>query len=153
MSRISKNLSIVLHTERLIARRRLAMLRNQTGLIAFAGFTAGLGLIMIDVAAFLALRDHMSPQAAALIIALANLAFAAFLASAASRLNVETELKPVIELRDAAIADLEADVQGAAEEAHELAENVRQIARDPLGSLLPALIGPLLSALSGKKKS
>lgn len=152
MSRISKNLSIVLRTERMIARRRWAVLRTQTGLLLFAGFVAALGWIMVNVAVFLILSERMSSEAAALIIALGNLGLAAVLVSLATRLSVEDELKPVIELRDAAIAEVESDIQEATTEARELTDNVRRIARDPLGNLLPALIGPLLTILSGNKK-
>jgi hypothetical protein len=153
MTRISRNLTILFRTERLIARRQLAALRTQTGLLAFAGLVAGLGVIMLNVAAYQALETRMTPHASAFLIALANFGLAGIFVAAAARTSVEEDLKPVTELRDLALAELEADAQNAVSEARELSGNVRRIASDPLGSMLPALIGPLLALLTkGDKK-
>ena len=152
MSRTSKNLSILFRTERLIARRRLKVLQTQTGILLFAGFIAGIGLIMLNVSGFFLLRTHMSLQAAGATIALANFLLALILLLFASRYNVEEELEPLIELRDSAIAELEGDLEQALSETKELSQSVRQIVRDPLGSVLPSLIGPILAILTSKKK-
>ena len=153
MNRISRNISIVLRTERMIARRHMAVIRNQTGLYAFAGLVSLIGLVMLNVAAFYALITVMAAQFAALIVALGNLVLAGALVLIAGRLSPGKELEPVTELRDLAIAELEAEAELAVAEARELSANVRRIARDPLGTALPALLGPLISALlSGRKK-
>ena len=81
------------------------------------------------------------------LVAVINFALAAVILFIASRMNAEHGLEGVTELRDMAISDIEADIEAAAEEARDVAENVRQIARDPVGSILPTLIGPLISAL------
>ena len=70
MNRISRNLSIIIRSERLIARRRIAVLRLQAGLMAAAGVVAGIGLIMLNVAAYLALAEKIPPSAAALTAAI-----------------------------------------------------------------------------------
>ncbi|MBJ6370538.1 phage holin family protein [Sedimentitalea arenosa] len=152
MSRTSQNLSILVRTERLIARRRLTVLRTQTGLMAFAGVVAGLGLIMLNVAGFLMLQDRMSGQAAAGLVALIDLALAVVMVWYAARIDADRDLEPVVELRDAAIAELEHDLELAVDEARDLTKSVRQVVSDPLGSLLPSLIGPLIAILSGGKK-
>lgn len=152
MSRTSQNLSILVRTERLIARRRLTVLRTQTGLMAFAGVVAGLGLIMLNVAGFLMLQDRMSGQAAAGLVALIDLALAVVMVWYAARIDADRDLEPVVELRDAAIAELEHDLELAVDEARDLTTSVRQVVSDPLGSLLPSLIGPLIAILSGSKK-
>ena len=108
---------------------------------------------MLNVAAFYALITVMAAQFAALIVALCNLVLAGALVLIAGRLSPGKELEPVTELRDLAIAELEAEAELAVAEARELSANVRRIARDPLGTALPALLGPLISALlSGRKK-
>ena len=84
MSRISRNISIILRSERLIAQRRMAVLRRQTGMMAAAGIAAGVGLVMLNVAAFFAHVEHLSQPLSALIVALANMAIAAILISAAN---------------------------------------------------------------------
>jgi hypothetical protein len=147
ISRIGKNLNIILRSERIMARRRMAVLRNQTGLVAFAGLVAGIGHIMLNVAAFYALRDNMAPQNAALIVGLGNLLLAAALIIAATRMTAEAELEPVSELRDLAISDLESELEGIIEEGRDLSATLRRMASNPVGSLLPVLIGPLVSAL------
>lgn len=147
MNRISRNLSIIYRTERLIARRQMAVLRQQTGLVVCAGLMAGLGIIMLNIAAFFALSDVMANHYAALVIAVVNLALAGVLVSYASRVSADTELAPATEVRDMAIAELEADIEQLADEARDLTHSVKKMARDPLGTALPALAGPLLTVL------
>lgn len=152
MNRISRNLTTLYRTERLIARRQMAVLRQQTGLMLFAGLMTGIAIIMLNVAAFYALSVVLAAHYAALIVALANLVLAILVVSVASRMSAEKELEPATELRDMAIAELEADLEEVASEARELTRNVGRIARDPLGTALPALLGPLISILLKSNK-
>lgn len=152
MNRISRNISIILRAEQSIARRRMAVLRNQTGLMVFAGLIAVVGIIMLNVAAFYELSMTMSPQKSALIVALVNLVLAALLVFVATRMTAAQDIKPVEELRDLAISDLELEIQSAADELSEIGKSVRRMARDPLGSILPSVIAPLLASLIRKPK-
>jgi hypothetical protein len=102
---------------------------------------------MLNIAAFLALEAHLSAPIAALIVALANLALAAVLVSMAGRMNADAELGPITEVRDLALEDLEAEMQGVATEARDVANSVRSLARDPFGAAGVSAIGPLLSFL------
>ncbi|MCL6282076.1 phage holin family protein [Ruegeria sp. 2012CJ41-6] len=147
MSRITRNLSIIYRTERLITRRQMAVFQQQTGLMVFAALITGIGIIMLNVAAYQALSTVMESYLAAVVVALANLVLAAILVSVASRLSAEKDVGPAIEMRDMAIAELETDLEEAVDEVRGISRQVTQIARDPLGSALPALIGPLLSLL------
>lgn len=151
MNRISRNLTILFRTERLIARRQMAVLRAQTGMVAFAGLVMGIAIIMLNVAIFYALGTVMAAQYAALLVALGNALVALVLVAIASRMSAEKELEPATEVRDMALAEIEADLNEVAEEARELTRNVSRMARDPLGTALPALIGPLLSLLLKSK--
>lgn len=139
MSRISRNISIILRTERLIAQRHLAIMAKRAGMVAAAGLVAGIGLIMLNVAAYLALSDVQSKPVAALIVALANLLLAGLLFALASRANADAETAPVAELRDLAIEDLEAEVQAGVDGAKQTVEEFRTMARNPLGTIAPAL--------------
>ncbi|WP_299643048.1 phage holin family protein [uncultured Ruegeria sp.] len=154
MNRISRNISIALRAERLIAQRHMAVIRNQTGLMAAAGLVAGIGLIMINVAAFFALNASLSSQVSALIVALANFGLAVVLAVAASRMSADADVQGATEVRDMAIEDLEAELTQAATEVKEVVTDIRQMVRNPLGAVLPGVVGPLAEALlkSGKKK-
>ncbi len=152
MTRISRNIHVLLRTERMIARRQTDMALRQAGLYAFAGLVALIGLVMLNVAAFHALRTTTSPQMAALAVAGGNFVLALILVFIGSRTKPGKELEPVIELRDLAMSEIETDVETAVAEARELSDNVRRIARDPLGSALPSILGPLLSILLGSRK-
>lgn len=152
MNRISRNISIILRTERMIARRQMSIMASQSGLYALAGLVLLIALVLLDVAAFFALSTRMSPQVAALVLAVANMVLAGLLVWIARRLTPGKEMEPATEVRDMAIAELEAEVEDVVGEVRELSDNVRRIARDPLGAALPSLLGPLISILLGGKK-
>jgi Putative Actinobacterial Holin-X, holin superfamily III len=154
MNRISRNISIALRAERLIARRHMAVLRNQTGLLAAAGLVAGIGLIMVNVAAYFALSVSLSPHWAALIVAGVNFVIAVLLAISAKNMSADEDVQGAGEVRDMAIEDLEAEFMSAVADVKDVAADVRQMVRNPLGTVLPAMVGPLAEALlkSGKKK-
>lgn len=146
MRRVHNNLLVILRAERMIARRHVTVLRNQTGLLLFAGFVATIGLVMLNLAAYQALSTVMGSQYAALIVALVNLGIAGGLAWAAMRMSADRDLTAITELRDLAIADLEAEVDEVADEAQQIAGNLRRIVRDPLGSVAAAVLGTILGA-------
>jgi len=154
MNRISRNISIVLRAERLIAQRHMTVIRNQTGLLAAAGLVAGIGLIMINVAAYFSLSASLSPQMAALIVAIANFGIAIVLAVAASRQSAEADVQGATEVRDMAIEDLEAEITLAVTEMKGVASDIQKMVKNPLGTVLPGLVVPLAETLlkSGKKK-
>ena len=147
MNRIGRNISIALRAERLIAQRKMEVIRTQTGLIAAAGLVAGIGLIMLNVASYYALETQLSPQAAALIVALANFVLAVLLGIYAGRINAGADVQGATEVRDMAVEDLEAEIENATREAQQIVSDVRQLVKNPLGSALPGVVGPLAKAL------
>jgi len=153
MKRISRNISIILRAERLIAQRHLAILRRQTGLLAAAGLVAGLGIIMLNMAGYLALSNEVSPALAALIVAAVNLVLAGILASMAGNANAETETAPVAEVRDLAMEDLEAEFQHAVDEAKTAVDGIKRMANDPLGLIAPGVAGAVAKAVVKNLKS
>lgn len=130
-----------------MAQRRMAVLRRQTGLMAAAGIAAGLALIMLNVAAYFALSEKMSQPLSALIVALANIVIAAILVAMANRQSAEPDVSAVAEVRDLAMEDLETEIQETTEEIKGLAQSVHKMARDPLGSVAPGLIGAIVAAV------
>jgi hypothetical protein len=150
VNRISRSLTTIYRTETLIARRRLAVVQNQTVLMALAGVVALIGLILVNVSLFFVLKAWVSPAAASGILAVCNLALAALLASAAGKMNVEAEIAPAVEVRDLAIADLEAEIGEATKEARDIAQSLKGLHKDPLGSMSNLLI-PLLTLVLKKK--
>lgn len=153
--RIWRNLSVILRTERLIARRRMAVLRGQSTLLALGGLIGIIGLVMLDVAALSALREVISPPLAALTVALVNLVLAAIIVAAALRMNAEAELEPVLAVQELAYSEIESDLEAAVTELREAGADIHRMVRNPLGNLLPELLAPLLAMLlsgSGKDK-
>ncbi len=147
MSRISRNLSIILRTERLIAQRNMTVLAKRVGFFAAAGMAAGLAVIMLNVAGYLALVSVTGKPWAALIVALVNLAVALVLAAIANSVSAEADTAPVAELRDIAISDIEAEMQDMLAEARETVQGLKAVSRDPMGTLAPGLAGIIASAI------
>jgi hypothetical protein len=146
MSRFSRNLVTIYRTERLIARRRFAVMQQQTILMVLAGIAALAGLVALNVSIFFALDALMSSAGAAAVLSAGNLVLAALLVLFARRTSVEDEIAPAVEVRDMAIADVEDEMEEMATEAREVVQAVKSIGANPLGSL-PALLVPLLTAL------
>ena len=147
MSRITRNIQIILRSERLMARRRAALAGRKLGLLGAAALLAAGALVFLNLAAYLALAARMDPALAALCLAGADILLAAILVAAGLSLSAEHEIAPVADLRDLAVADLEGELQQATEEARELSRNVRRIAHDPLGTAGFGLLAPLLGLI------
>lgn len=146
MSRLSRNIVTIYRTERLIARRRFAVVQHQTLLMGLAALAGLAGLVSLNVAVFLTLTSWLSPAASAAVLACGNLILAGCLVLVARATNVEREIAPAVEVRDMAIADIEDELEDMASEAREVVQAVKSFGANPLGSL-PALLVPLLSAI------
>ncbi|EEX09901.1 conserved hypothetical protein, putative [Ruegeria lacuscaerulensis ITI-1157] len=147
MSRISRNVSIVLRTERLIAQRNLAVLVKRTGFFAAAGLAAALAVVMLNVAGYLALSATLSKPVAALIAGLVDIGVALALLAVANSFSAETDTAPVAELRDMAIADIETELQDTLTEVRDTVQGLKAVSRDPLGALAPGLAGVIANAV------
>lgn len=147
MNRISRNISIIVRAERLIAQRRMSAIMRQTGFLAAAGIAAAIGLVLLNFAAYTALSETMNPALAALLIALGNFFIAIILILMGNKSNVESEISAVNEVRDIAMEDLEAEINLAGEEIKATAQNLKAMARNPLGSVTPGLISALATVL------
>ncbi len=145
--RIGRNLTVAFRAERVIARRRLAVVRTQTGLMAFAGLIAGIGVIMISIAFFFFLSERFGNTTAGLLVGLIDFLIAGVLVMIAVRLTAEPELEPAIEVRDLALEDIEAEVENAVDEVRDLAKGFGQFTKDPWSVAGQNLLGPLLSIL------
>lgn len=150
MNRISRSLTTIYRTERLIAQRRFTLVQFQTILFVASGLVAFAGLILLNMALYFFLVTKMYPAGAAAILALGNLALAALLALVAGRVSVEKEIAPAIEMRDMAIADLETELETASLEVREIIHTMKTAKTDPFGSLM-ALLVPIATAVVKKK--
>lgn len=153
MNRIGRNLTIIYRTERLITRRRLAVVQQQTVLMALAGLAALAGLVLLNITLYLVLTGWVSPAMAAGILTAGNLLLSGLLVSIAGRTNVEQEIAPAVEVRDMAIADIEDELEGMATEARDVVNSVKALGANPLGSLSTLLVPIITSALKNKGSS
>jgi hypothetical protein len=151
MNRISRSITTIYRTESLIARRSLAVIQNQTILMALAGVLAMIGLVFLNLCFYFILSGLVSPTWAACILAILNLILTLVLAITAAKLNVEREIAPVVEVRDMAIADLEVEMQDFGSDVRQIVGSLKNIPADPLGSLTTLLV-PILTPLLKKKK-
>jgi hypothetical protein len=150
MKRISRNLTTIYRTERLITRRRIAVVQQQTVLMALAGLAALAGLILLNITFYFVLTKWISPAVAAGTLAFVNLALAGLLASVAGRMSVEDEIAPAVEVRDMAITDLEAELEGITLEARQTVNAIKGLGSNPLGSVATLLVPVLTAALKKK---
>ncbi len=154
MSRISRNLSIILRAERLIAQRHVAVAAKRTGIYGAAGLAIGLAVVMLNVAGFFWLSESVSYATAALIMAGVDLLVAVLLALIANSMSSQTDISAVVELRDLALQDIETEIKDNLAEARDAVTGFR---RDPLGAVTPEIVSALLGALikfsKARKKS
>lgn len=151
MNRISKSVSLIIRSERLMAQRRRAVIGKQACLLGFGILVAGIGVVMITVSAYLALAVSLGAPLAALIVSLVDFALAGVLVLVASKQSAEEELKPVTEVRDMAMDDLDQEFQMATQEVRTFIDGVRTFGQNPLADI--GLIAPLITAaLKGLKK-
>ena len=150
MSRIMRDLRIIVQSERLIAQRQFAVVRTRSGLLALAGGAASIGVVMLNVAAFYALREPLGGAMAALSVAAADFVLAGLLVAIAVRINADRETESATQVRDMAIADLEREVQIATRDLKLARAQLGAFARDPGGMVLGKVFEVVMGLLSRK---
>jgi len=150
MSRILRDLRIIVQSERLIAQRQFAVVRTRSGLLALAGGAASIGVVMLNVAAFYALRDPLGGAMSALAVAAADFVLAGLLVAVAVRINADRETESATQVRDMAIADLEREVQLATRDLELARAQLGAFARDPGGMVLGKVFEVVMGLLSRK---
>ena len=117
---------------------------------------------MLNVAGYVYLSPLVDPTGAALIVAAVDAALAALLILAAQPQKPGTETRVLEEMRDMALADLEAqgdalqgDIRQLKDDVKGMRQAVGSFARNPLDALNPELLAQtvnLLTNLLRKKK-
>lgn len=142
MDRLISNLRVLWRTERAIADIRLRHALARATLHVAAGMLALIGLLMIEVAAFYALRDLFNTIAAALILGAVNFVVAGILVLIANRKSPGRELELANEIHRNTMDALQADARLLQAELTSFGQAVRS----PFDAALP-LIVPLASML------
>ena len=148
MERLVHGLKMLWRSERLIRQKELRLMTVKVQFNALAGLVAIFGLVMLSLAAFFALAPYGGQALAALAVGVADLVFAGALVAYARTLKPAPEVEMVREVREMAIEEIEEEFARAEAELVALRDEVRKFVRNPVDTLLPAVIGPLLSAVS-----
>jgi hypothetical protein len=157
MEHLARSLKIAWRSERLLIENEFRLTLQKMQLGALAGLVGILGLVMINVAAFYALVPHVGQPLAALCVGAVDLVLAALLIVRVASLKPAPEVEMVKEVRAMAFADIEDELSLAEAELAELKNEVHAFVRNPMDTLLPAAITPLLEAvirgIAAKKKT
>ena len=148
--------------ECLIGKIWVNVMARRLGLFAFAGLLAVLGLGMANMAGFLGLQTYWGPVWAATAVAIADFALAGIVIALGRSAAPGPEMELAVEVRNMAIASLEADTAEARVTLESLGNEIRQtrdtlagFARHPFESaaeklLIPAVLS-IIRGLSSKK--
>ncbi|WP_316183865.1 MULTISPECIES: phage holin family protein [unclassified Bradyrhizobium] len=137
---VVKHLRLLWRTDRVIAEIRLRHLLVGLGLRAFAALIAVFGLLMFELAAYLALVQVTSAVVAAAALGACNIAIAAILLIIASRAPSGRELELANEIHSSAMDSLQL-------EARALQSRISSVVNHPLNSLIPLLIVPIATMI------
>ncbi|CAL78987.1 conserved hypothetical protein, putative membrane protein [Bradyrhizobium sp. ORS 278] len=129
-----------MRTDRAIAEIRLRHLLAGLGLRAFAALIAVFGLLMLELAAYLALVQVTSAVLAAAALGFGNFVIAAVLLTVASGAPSGRELELANEIHSASMDALQL-------EARSLQTQISSVVNHPLNSLIPLLIVPLATMI------
>ena len=143
MQLVFRHLRVLWRAERIIAETRLRVLLRRSMLYAFAGLIAVFGLAMLNVATYLFLHDLWGPIWSALAAALGDFIVAIIVMLIALAITPGPELSTAIELRDVSMQGLETELGPLQERLAWLS----RAARDPLDTVLPAILIPLITSI------
>ena len=153
MQDLARYLRILWRADKIIADIHLRRLLTRTGLVSFAGLIAAFGLLMLNVAGYLALGQIWGQPWAAAAMGLFDFGVSLGLVLLATRSKPSHELELALEVRSMAVQGLEAEVAALHAELAAVRTELTTLVRHPLDSALPALIGPLTGIILKSLKS
>jgi hypothetical protein len=137
---VVKHLRVLWRTDRIIAEIQMRHMLIGLGLRAFAALIAAFGLLMLELSAYFALVQIWSAISAAAILGAVNFAIAAILFLIAGRKPSGRELELATEIHGSSIDALQI-------EARAMQSQVSGAIHNPLNSVLPLLIVPLITII------
>jgi hypothetical protein len=137
---IVKHVRLLWRTDRVIADIRLRHLLIGLGLRAFAALIAVFGLLMFELAAYLALVQVTSAVVAAAALGASNFGIAAILLTFAARNPSGRELELANEIHSSSMDALQI-------EARSFQSRISSVINHPLNNLIPLLIIPLATII------
>jgi hypothetical protein len=150
MDNLVRHLRILWRADTIIADIYLRLLVTRSGLVSFAGLIAVFGLLMLNLAGYLALEQVWGRVWAAVAMGLIDFFISLLLIVIAARTKPGRELDLALEVRSIALRGLEneaaavqAELVALRDEFRAVKENLTRFVKHPLDTALPALIGPL----------
>ena len=137
---VVKHLRVLWRTDRIIADIKLRHMLVGLGLRAFAALIAAFGLLMLELSAYFALVQIWSAITAAAVLGAVNFLIAAILFVIAGRAPGGRELELANEIHGSSVDALQI-------EARALQSQVSGAIHNPLNSVLPLLIVPLITII------
>jgi len=160
MSGVTRNLQLLLRSERVLAEMQLKLMTRKAVLGAGAAIATLLALAMFNVAGYFALAQPLGSPSAALIVGLIDALIAGLLLVVAQALRTGSEEDMVREVRDMALSELGVEIDDLQQKLMQMGENVETVRTNvanfvqrPLDSLLPQLIVPAVSAVTKLAKA
>ncbi len=147
MERFIHSLRVLWRTDRLLTQNEIRLLSKKLQLNALAGLVAIFGIVMLSLAMFFALAPHWGDSLAALAVGGTDIVLAALLIGYARSIKPPPEVEMIKEIREMALNDLKDEVALADAEFVAMKDEVRSFLRNPVETILPGTIGPLLAAI------
>ena len=148
MERFANNVRLLWGAERLLIQQEIRTGTKRLGIMALAGLIAAFGLAMLGVAVFFAIEPYWGRSLAALTVAGIDLVIAAGLIAAARAVKTSEETAMVKEMREMAVNGIKDEAAQAGAEIDSLKSDIHDFARNPVGTLLPAVVSPMLGAVT-----
>jgi membrane protein implicated in regulation of membrane protease activity len=137
---VVKHLRALWRTDRIIADIKMRHMLVGLGLRAFAALIAAFGLLMLELSAYFALVQIWSAISAAAILGVVNFVIAGILFVIAGRPPSGRELELANEIHGSSVDALQIEAQA-------LQSQVSGAIHNPLNSVLPLLIVPLITII------
>jgi hypothetical protein len=132
----------------MLTQNEIRLLSRKLQFNALAGLVALFGLVMLSLAVFFALVPYWGHSLAALAVGGTDFVLAALLVGYAGSLKPAPEVEMIKEMREVALNDLKDEVARADAELVALKDEAHSFLRNPVETLLPAAIGPLMGAVA-----
>ena len=155
METLVRNLKLLWKSDRMLAEIRLKLVAQKIVLFVLAGLGGLFALGMLNMAVFFAIQETLGSAIAALLVGLGNLLLAGILLLVVQRLDTGPETKVVEEVREMALANIEAEAKAfqselrlVRDEIADMRSGITSLVKNPMDVLTPRLLLPATAALA-----
>ncbi len=155
METLVRNLKLLWKSDRMLAEIRLKLVAQKIVLFVLAGLGGLFALGMLNMAVFFAIQETLGSAIAALLVGLGNLLLAGILLLVVQRLDTGPEAKVVEEVREMALANIEAEAKAfqselrlVRDEIADMRSGITNLVKNPMDVLTPRLLLPATAALA-----